>query len=317
MYKKMLVPLDGSQLAEVVLPYATELVARLDLEATLLHVNTPEERGLAPTYRAYIERMAEVLRRQSEVALQKLGTSPVRTKVNVRVAFAEGHAAEEILRYADDNNVDLLLIATHGRSGIRGWALGGVADKVLRGSRAPVWLVPAGMPQEPPYDKWPRRTLLVPLDGSQIAESVLPHVEALAKQRGPEPSEVLLLSVCEPPVVPADFPPVHRASWEEEVKDEMEKGKLACERYVEEVEKRLTGAGLAVRAEAAAGDAAEQIVEYAGKDPYSIIVLATHGRSGLTRWAYGSVTAKVLQGTANPVFLVRAQASNKRMMSDE
>ena len=65
-------------------------------------------------------------------------------------------------------------MATHGRSGIRRWIMGSVADKVLRASKVPVWLVRAGIPEEIVYVKWPKITVLVPLDGSELAESLLP-----------------------------------------------------------------------------------------------------------------------------------------------
>ena len=113
-----------------------------------------------------------------------------------------GHPAEEILRYADEKEVDLILMATHGRSGIKRWALGSVADKVLRSSTIPVWLVRAGAPEQRTDDEGLIRKIIVPLDGSELSESVLPHVEMLVKQWGAELIDVVLLMVCEPLVIP-------------------------------------------------------------------------------------------------------------------
>lgn len=306
MYKRMLVPLDGSELAELVFGYAKELAGRLDLDLILLHVSGSSEHDLLPIHRAYIERAAEILRRQSAEVQEKTRSKPGGKAVEAQGELVVGHPAEEILRYTGENNIDLILMATHGRSGVKRWALGSVADKVLRASKVPVWLVRAGIPGEVVHDKWPKRMLLVPLDGSKLAESVLPHVEALAKQRGTELVDVVLLRVCELPVISADYPEaIMELSWEEHVEQEKAWHKRAAERYLAEVEKRLSDAGLKVRSEILLGRPIDEIIEYANKNPFNLIVLSTHGRTGVIRWAYGQVADKVLQRSTSPIFLVR------------
>jgi nucleotide-binding universal stress UspA family protein len=299
MYKRMLVPLDGSELAEAVFPYAKELAGRLDLDVILLHVCNPEEHQLLPMHRAYVERAAEIIRRQSEEVQEGTGIQPGHKAIEARGEVAVGHPAEEILHYADENEIDLILIATHGRSGVRRWAMGSVADKVLRASRVPVWLVRAAIPEEIVYDKWPSTTILVPLDGSELAESVLPHVEAVAKQRGAELVDVVLLTVCEPLFFPSDYPPAIPLT-----------GERLAEQYLAGVEKRFKDVGLKVHSkvlvgEPLAGEPADEIVDYANRNHFNLIVIATHGRSGISRWAYGSVAEKVLLGVSSPIFLVR------------
>jgi len=307
MYKRMLVPLDGSELAEVVFPYAKELAGRLDLDIVFLHVCSPHESESLPMYRAYVEHAAEITRLQSREVQAKTGIQPGAKAVEARGEVAVGHPAEEIVRYTDENDIDLILIATHGRSGIRHWVMGSVADKVLRASRVPVWLVRAGIPEEIVHDKWPKRTILVPLDGSELGESVLPHVEALAKQRGVELVDVVLLRVCEHPVIPSDYPADMPLSWEEHVKQITDHVKQVSAQYLAGVEKRLTDAGLRVRSEVLMGKPADEIIDYADKNPFNLIVMATHGSSGLSRWEYGSVADKVLHGVSSPIFLVRPQ----------
>ena len=311
MYNRMLVPLDGSELAEVVFTYAEELAGRLDLNVILLHVCSPGERELVSMHRAYVERAVEIVKRQSEEVQRKSGKQPGDKTVEARGELVVGHPAEEILRYADENNIDLILMATHGRSGVGRWAMGSVADKVLRASKVPVWLVRAGIPQEIVYDQWPTRTMLVPLDGSELAESVLPHVEALAKQCGVELVDVVLLRVCEPPILSSDYPEaIMPLSWEEHVEQHMAWAKRVGEQYLAGLEKRLKDDGLKVRSEVLVGkflggNPAGEIVEYASRNPFNLIVMTTHGRSGVSRWAYGSVADKVLHGVSSPIFLVR------------
>ncbi len=316
MYKRMLVPLDGSELSEVVFPYAKELAGRLGLDVILLHVHSPEEGKTSPLYRAYIEHKAEIIKRQSQEVQGKVGIEPGGKVLEVRGELVAGYPAEEILRYADERDIDLILMATHGRSGIRRWVMGSVADKVLRASNVPVWLVRTEIPEGIVYDKWPKRTMLVPLDGSELAETILPHVEALAKQRGAELVDVVLLRVCESGAALGYYPPSARFETptgavhvmpQEYARGEAAKYKILAEQYLAGIEQRLKDAGLRVRAEVRAGEPAEEIVDYANTNPFNLIVMSTHARSGLSRWAYGSVATKVLQGVSSPVFLVRTR----------
>jgi len=287
MYKKMLVPLDGSKLAEVVFPYAKELAISLNLELILLHVSRHENSKLLPTYRTYVDHLHEVFRNQS---------------AQIKIDMAVGHPAEEIISYAEKNQIDLILLSTHGRSGIRSWPLGGIADKVLRISKIPIWLVRAETTEEPIYDKWPTRTILVPLDGSKLAESALPHVEVLAKQYNREPSDVVLLRVCELPAVTADYP---FPDWEEHLKRVTDWLRQESQRYLDEIGKRLTSAGLKVRTEILMGKPSEEIIKYATKNHFSLIVMTTHKHSGLGNWAFGYIAEWVLYGVKAPLLLVK------------
>lgn len=310
MYQKMLVPLDGSELAEVVFPCAKELAGRLDLEVTLLYVCSPALKQFVPMHRTYIEQAAENIKRQAREVQQRTGLPPGGKPVEVRGNLIVGHSAEEILGYAEENGTDLILMATHGRSGIRRWAMGNVADKVLRESKAPVWLVRAGATEETPYDQWPSRTLLVPLDGSELAESVLPHVEALAKQRSTEPLDVVLLRVSEPPATPFYYAPELSGvplNWGEYMDQAVAKGKEIGKEYLNGIEKQLKRKKLKVQSEVLVGKAADEIIDYACKHPFNVIVMATHGRSGVRRWVYGSVAQNILLGVSSPILLVRPQ----------
>ena len=141
------------------------------------------------------------------------------------------------------------------------------------------------------------RAILVPLDGSELAEIVLPHVEALVKATGGE-AEVILLHVCQP-------------SWHEAVGQEAamareveEAKRKQAEEYLAAMETQLKEKGLKVRSELLFGCPAGQILDYTARHPVDLIAMASHGRSGISRWAYGSVTSKVLQGIATPTLVV-------------
>lgn len=293
MYQKMLVPLDGSSLSEVVFPYAKDLAGRLGLDIILFHVHSSKESETMPLHQAYIEQKAQVMKRQLRDWQKKIGVGLEGRKSEVRGELTTGYPPEEIIGCAEENNVDLILMATHGRSGIRRWVLGSVADKVLCVSNIPVWLIRASTEESVAYDKWPQRTLLVPLDGSVLAEKVLPHVEVLAKQPGAPPVDVVLFRAAELPTTSG-----HYFRNIPEKREEIEQ-------YLANIETRLRNSGLRVKSQVSSGEPAEQIVSYGRENPFSIIVMSTHGHSGMSRWFYGSVATRVLEHASNPIFLVR------------
>ena len=305
MYRKILVPLDGSALAEVILPYARELARRLVLDVVLIHVAEKKESKSIQLHRVYVDNIADAIRRDIADAGNRKKASPREAgKSNISGEVVVGYPAEEILRYSDENDIDLILMATHGRSGIRRWVMGSVADRVLRASRAPVLLVRAGIPQDIARDEWPG-TVLVPLDGSGLAELVLPHVAALAGPQNARASDVVLLRVCEPLGMPAVAPPEVTVSWGDIASKHMAQSKSLAKKYLVRLEKQLNEAGVRASSEVLGGQPAETIIDYANKKRYSLIVMATHGRSGLSRWAYGSVAEKVLLAVSSPLLLVR------------
>ncbi|MFO8143699.1 MAG: universal stress protein [Dehalococcoidales bacterium] len=293
MYRRMLVTLDGSELSEVVLPYIAVLVEKMGLDVFLLHISGQEKDELMPLHRAYIERTVEIVRGRVKEAGGKGNTGSGEIGVEVKGELVPGHPAEEILRYIGKNDIDLVLMATHGHSGLKRWAMGSVAEKVIHGSRVPVWLVPARCKSEVICKIWPEAPLLVPLDGSELAEGVLDHVEALVGWGGIGPVKVVLLRVVESPVM-SD----HYFSNIPQTREQVDK-------YLNRIEARLEKAGLDVEPRVLTGEPAEQIVDYIGSRQFSLVVMSTHARSGLSRWVMGSVAMKVVSGSSTPLLLVR------------
>ncbi len=317
MYRKMLVPLDGSQLAEETLPYIRELAGRLDLDLDFLYVCDPRSSQQAPMSQIYVDKMADAVREQiHKIQTTTVGKESIRP-VEVRSRVVTGIPADEILKYAEENRVDIIMMATHGASGVRRWAMGSVAYQVLHASKIPVWLIRSGIPQETIYDKWPSRTIMVPLDGSKLAEAALPHAEEIAKQRGIQVIEVLLLSVYAPNQLLAgyfyqtNYPPIVPLNYAEYIKEENDRAKERCEKYLKEIADSLITKGIRVKTQAVMGEAAEEIIKYANKNPFQLIVMASHGRSGLSHLAFGSVAEKILLEANVPIFLITPGTVNK------
>ncbi len=318
MYKRMLVPLDGSKLAEETFPYARELAGRLDLDLDFLYVNNPLMPQLLPMSQFYIDKIAESVKAQVRIIQANTKGKEATRNIEIRSRVVSGYPAEEILKYAEENQIDIILLATHGASGVRRWAMGSVAYQVLHASRIPVWLVRSGIPEQIVYDQWPRRTILVPLDGSRLAESALPHAEAVARLRGSQVTEILLLSVYAPEIYPVkyyfqmDYPPTVPLKYEDYVQQEIDQARERCKKYLKNIADQFTAKGINVRTQAVMGEAAEEIIKCAGQNPFQLIVMASHGRSGLSHLTFGSVAERVLLETNIPVFMITRGSAGKR-----
>jgi nucleotide-binding universal stress UspA family protein len=164
----------------------------------------------------------------------------------------------------------------------------------------PVLVVRAGAAGEAARPEAPGRSLLVPLDGSQHAEAVLPYAAMLA---GAGKTRVVLLRVYRRPFVTADYP---EPDWEDHIKRIVGQFRKVAEDYLEGVKQRLAG-DLDVTTEVIEGDAAEEIVRYAREHDLEMIVMATHGDSPLAEWEFGDAADKVVRNAGTPVFLVRPE----------
>ena len=145
--------------------------------------------------------------------------------------------------------------------------------------------------------------IMVPLDGSKLAECVLPHVETVAK--GCESPEVLLVQAVEPIAIPYGREMATIASMEQ-LKAFEAHHRADAEKYLKETVARLSQAGIKARADVITGKAAEALVDFANKNDVDLLVIATHGRSGISRWVWGSVADRLLRSICVPVFMVRA-----------
>lgn len=144
--------------------------------------------------------------------------------------------------------------------------------------------------------------IMVPLDSSKLAECVLPHVEAIAKGCGVQ--DVVFVRVVEPfSLMPVRGEPVFT---EEQVKKFDSESKIVAEKYLEELVSRLNYGSANVHSETLTGKTAESLADYADKNKVDLIIIATHGRSGISRWVLGSVADRILRSSCVPVLMVRA-----------
>jgi nucleotide-binding universal stress UspA family protein len=298
-YSTILVPLDGSALAERALPYAVTLArashARLSLvRAALAHTLPGAEPSEAQV--AVVQRAERELEATAE-SLRSAGLT-----VETHVYYDE--AARAIVDATERQGVDLVVMSTHGRGGLGRWVYGSVADRVLRRMAAPVLLVPAAA--EPPRTTDGPLRVVVPLDGSLLAEAVRGRVRVLAAARG---AEVLLLRVVEPPV-PLEVDGEGYLSLHHRDAELAE-----AQRYLESVAGEMRAEGIVVSTRAVVDQAVPTIIATAADYQADLIAISTHGRGGLARLVLGSVAAAVLHRACTPLLLVRPTAVREERAS--
>ena len=299
MYTKILIPLDGSKTAEKVLPYARFLAGSLKLPVELLAVVDIVEMAthISADRARYFDTMIEDSVRNSEQYLRGVaGTFTGGAKCTVE----KGKAEQMIIETAAANKGTLVAMATHGRSGINRWLLGSVAEKVLRGATNPLLLVRAT--EEAKADGGATlKSIVVPLDGSELAEGVLAMVAELAKTL--KLAVVLFRAYNIPYNAYASAEGYAAIDYEELLAAMREEAVGYLEKKTEAVKKL----GVAnVSNVAKEGFAADEIISLARKSPDNLIAMCTHGRSGVKRWMLGSVTETVVRHSADPVLVLRA-----------
>jgi nucleotide-binding universal stress UspA family protein len=297
MYTKILIPLDGSRTSERVLPFARVLAVTLKLPVELLEVVdvSAASTHVASDKARYLDALIAEGERESREHLKAVAAEFAGSKVSCTVE--RGQPADAIIERAAADKGTLIAMATHGRSGVNRWVMGSVAEKVLRGSESTMFLVRAGEEARPDGTAM-IRSIVVPLDGSELAESVLPTVVEIAK------SLELEVVLCRAYELAAsayygneDYLPNY---------DEMLLNlKKEVEGYLANKADSLKTAGLTrVSWIALAGSGADEIVRYSREHPDALIAMCTHGRSGIRRWVLGSVTERVVRHSGDPVLVV-------------
>lgn len=315
--KTILVPLDGSLIAKQALPYAqmlaTILSARVHLVRVLSsadkdHILAGEsailaeaERTLA-TQRERTQYVWEVLRGYAERYLDVHATTLRHVGLDVEIDVRIGSPAETIVAIAEHQPIDLIVMATHGYSGLRRWALGSVTDKVIQATTTPVFIV-RGTEQEPARDLTLKR-IMVPLDGSALAQQALPCALELATCAH---ADLLLLRAVSP-FIPEHytFGPLGGPPMPYYIEETMAAIRDQAAQDLAAVAGKLRHYDVPITTHVAYGHPAEVIVDQAAEHNVDLIVMATHGYGGIQRWALGSVADKVLHATTTPLLLVHA-----------
>ena len=301
MYDRILVPLDGSKLAEQVLPYVKLIGKRLDAQIELFQAVASPPLDLAdPQHGVYIDTIAAGLLNRAETELQTAAEPLRQDGLTVTCRATMDNPAEGIVAEAEKDPSTLIAMSTHGRSGLARWVLGSVTDKVLHAATNPLLIV-RSREKEIYTPDVELREVIVPLDGSDLAEKVLPHVAAIAKSLD---LAVTLVRVTPPVGSFYGHMDLITSSQQATLNTEAD---IRARAYLNEIEGRVREGGVGeVKNLYIHGNPPEVIVDLARGTAHSLVAMTTHGRSGVGRWLLGSVTDRVVRHSGDPVLVIRA-----------
>ncbi len=288
MFKRVLVPLDGSALSERVLPIAKRLARSFDSRIDLVYVNPTPSDDIP-------DEIASQAGEEGDAYLKGVADALIADIGEERIGYfvRSGYPASMIIEEGESKEESLILMSTHGYSGVQRLLLGSVASKVVQAAKIPVLLVPAEA-KNPKGNLVEFERAIVPLDGSKLAECVLPYAINLCKTLDME----LILVRSYHPNFPGTSIRMHDVS--QIVHD-------SAENYLKAKLEELEGEGLEkVSYKVLRGLPAEQLTDFAIETPNSLTTMCTHGRHGIGRWVLGSVTGAVIQCSEEPVLVIRS-----------
>jgi nucleotide-binding universal stress UspA family protein len=319
MFNRILLPLDGSALAERAIPHAEQFARIFGAGILLLHVLEPDghpenshtldplswQIRKAEAY-AYLQGIAASIRKNLGENQRK---GAAETKSRVEYALREGKTAENILDFAYEENVDLLVLSTHGSSGISRWSISSVASKVINSIYVHILIVRSFDQAQPDDTRALYRRILIPIDTSRRAEFALPVGIALTRwdQANPvsessgEKHQLILVDILKPPEVPLSKPypleirklteqlmQANRRFVNDYINELKERLQIECETYMFEDEK-----------------VSARIQELAGKDHIDLVVLSAHGHSGQFIGPFGTITRDYIEHGSRPVLVLQ------------
>lgn len=296
MLDHILVPLDGSSLAECVLPHVAAVGRPFEAQITLVRVvereTTPEERGtIDPLSWQMRKSEAEAYLDQVKQRLKEVG-------LPVKSALLEGKAAERIIEYAQSQDMDLIVLSSHGRSGLSPWNINSVVQKVILRAYVPTLIVRAYEADKCAMMDLTYEQILLPVDGSRRAECVLPLAEGIA---GYHPCRLLLAHVVSKPSVP------RRAPLTDEEKALVEElttlNREAGQSYLEDLKKRV---GDVAETHLLEGEStASELHRLIEAEDVDLVILSAHGHSGEAQWPYGSVALNFIAYGVRPLLIMQ------------
>jgi nucleotide-binding universal stress UspA family protein len=295
MFNRILLPLDRSALAECVLPHAVAVGRAFESQITLLHVmDTPREprwrRAMDPLNWQIRKAEAKTYLHELDLRLQAAGL-PTETRI------LEGFAAEQIIGFSNSHAPHLIILSSHGQSGLSDWGVSSVVQKIALRARTSVMIVRAARPRTPDAAGLRYRRILVPMDGTQRAESILPAAATLARAHD---AQIVLAHIVQKPALPRRTPPSRE---DVELADLLvERNQADATQYLDQLKSRLTGnveARVLVSDHLAA--ALHGLVEQEDAD---LVLLSAHGRSGQTGGLYGDVLGHLMAYGTTPLVII-------------
>ena len=302
MFDTILVPLDGSQLADCVLPHAAAIAGSFDAKITLLRVLEKNQAGTSAQLFDLVN--WQINKTRAALYLEKTKLRFQESSIQVQMEVTEGLAAEGITEYAQSQDIKLVILSSHGRNGLTQWGISGITQKVILSAQTSLFIVrahqyasyPEKLSEIPGY-----RHILVPLDGSQRAENVLPIITQLAQFHK---SHIHLAQVIQTPEMARQMPPSRE---DVELSNRViARNREEAERYLEQLKARSYLEGITVQTHLITSDnAAATLHQLADQEQIDLIAFSAHGYSGNHQWPYGSMVNNFIMYGKSPLLIVQ------------
>jgi nucleotide-binding universal stress UspA family protein len=306
MYDRILVPLDGSGLAEQVLLFVTRISLGMGIPIHLIQVvHTVPEDMADPVHGLYRSSITDGMHDEAIDYLNSIKRKTAGAEITCEAL--EGNVSSIIIEEAAKTPGSLVAMSTHGRSGVARWLLGSVTDNVLRHTKNPM-LIDHGHREGEPESDTNLSTIIIPMDGSPMAEEVIPHVAALANALDLEVTLLHASATAEEFGSITGFRRLDGVSggYFQNFEDMARDARNQAIDYLNGMEDKLRKQGVTtIESRIERGPAADVIVDAALDTPDNLVAMTTHGRSGPARWTLGSVADRVVRHSGEPVLVVR------------
>jgi nucleotide-binding universal stress UspA family protein len=298
-FRHILVPLDGSALAECALPFAAAIARALSGRITLLRVLELHREPGAGRQMDPVD--WEIARAEAHSHLAEFESELKASGVASTVELVQGRPAEQIIQFAKEHEADLIVLSSHGEGGLSGWVLSSTAQKVVARAQTSVLIVPAYAHEEKRIGELRFDKILVPLDCSPRAESILPLATALARAYE---SKLILAHIVPEPEMPRRMPP--SAEDVALAAQLTEHNRNAAEHYLSELQHRLSAQGVKPEVRMAVSPRrARSIRALAERENVDLVLVSAHGKTGDASERYGGIAARLIQESGRPVVILQ------------
>jgi nucleotide-binding universal stress UspA family protein len=310
MFTHILAPLDGSALAECVLPHVVAVARAFDAQVTLLQV-VVQPRGTGPL-RSVDPFSWNIVRSEAKAYLAGVQDRLQAAQVRTDSVLAEGPSAECVIQFARENDVSLIILSSHGQSGLSGWNVSSVVQKILLRAYLPTMIVRAYQPASLELTKLRYRRVFVPLDCSHRAECVFPVVTSLADFH--DPQLIFAHVVCRPEI------PQRVPLTEEDrrlVEQITERTRQHAAIYLDQLQPRLISEAFDVRTRMeVSNNVAATLHEMVEQENPDLVVLSAHGQTCVPNWPYGSSAVNFIAYGTKPLLIVQDLSPSNAILTN-
>jgi len=302
MFKRILIPLDSSKLAECVLPHLVAIARICEPEVKLLRVSEPF--GVTARLRLIDPVDWQIRKAEAESYLSGIAARLQNAGLQVSTQLYDGRPAEQIIEVAHSWNADLILMSSHGQSGISPWNVSSVVQQVILRAHRSLMIIRAYHPVTAELTGLHYRRIFLPLDGSQRAEMPLTLAESLARAHN---SEILAAHIVRQPELP------RRTSASQEdlllVNQLIERNRVEALKYLEDLKSRID---LPIQTKLEVSPSiSRSLHQIADENDVDLTILSAHGYSGDTRWPFGSVGLGFIVYGSTPLLILQDLPTNR------